>query len=201
MSVSAGGDAAGRIRAAVPGGAMFKVIDHPLAADLLTVLRDRHTEPPEFRETAERLGYLLVAEALADMSTDEVAIETPLEHTQGHARQLSELSGAGHGVGPSGVAGLCLYRRPVGDRELEPVDRHGIPGGGHDGVDDGAGVTDLPHARPNRVLGPVAEVPPALVGPFVLGGERVVHRSDVGAVHTRRSQGPDELLCGLGSGG
>ena len=62
---------------------MFKVIDHPLAADLLTVLRERHTEPPEFRETAERLGYLLVAEALADMPTDEVDIETPLEHTKG----------------------------------------------------------------------------------------------------------------------
>lgn len=73
-----------RIRAGVPGGNMFRVIDHPLAADLLTVLRDRHTEPPEFRETAERLGYLLVAEALTDMPLDEVEIETPLEHTTGH---------------------------------------------------------------------------------------------------------------------
>lgn len=59
------------------------VISHPLAADLLTVLRDRHTEPPEFRQTAERLGYLLVAEALSDMPLDEVAIETPLEHMKG----------------------------------------------------------------------------------------------------------------------
>lgn len=59
------------------------ILDHPLAADLLTILRDRHTEPPQFRQIAERLGYLLIAEALSDMPTDEVDIETPLEATVG----------------------------------------------------------------------------------------------------------------------
>ncbi len=62
------------------------ILDHPLAADLLTVLRDKDTEPPEFRQIAERLGYLLVAEAMSDMSTVDVEIETPLESTNG--RQL-----------------------------------------------------------------------------------------------------------------
>lgn len=59
------------------------ILEHPLAADLLTVLRDKETAPPQFRQIAERLGYLLVAEALADMSTDEIDIETPLEKTVG----------------------------------------------------------------------------------------------------------------------
>lgn len=59
------------------------ILDHPLATDLLTVLRDKDTEPPTFRQIAERLGYLLVAEALSDMATDEVEIETPLESTTG----------------------------------------------------------------------------------------------------------------------
>lgn len=59
------------------------ILDHPLAADLLTILRDKDTEPPEFRQIAERLGYLLVADALSDMSTDEIDIETPLEATTG----------------------------------------------------------------------------------------------------------------------
>jgi uracil phosphoribosyltransferase len=58
-------------------------LDHPLASDLLTTLRSKDTEPPEFRQIAERLGYLLVAEALSDMTTDEEAIETPLEETTG----------------------------------------------------------------------------------------------------------------------
>jgi uracil phosphoribosyltransferase len=62
------------------------ILDHPLAADLLTVLRNQETQPPEFRQIAERLGYLLVAEALADMTTVDVQIETPLEQTTG--RQL-----------------------------------------------------------------------------------------------------------------
>lgn len=59
------------------------VLDHPLASDLLTTLRDKDTEPPEFRQIAERLGYLLVAEALSDMTTHEEGIETPLEETTG----------------------------------------------------------------------------------------------------------------------
>ncbi|MDP9494221.1 MAG: uracil phosphoribosyltransferase [Actinomycetota bacterium] len=60
------------------------ILNHPLAADLLTVLRRAATEPPEFRQTAERLGYLLVAEALSDMPADEVDITTPLEEMKGN---------------------------------------------------------------------------------------------------------------------
>ena len=59
------------------------ILDHPLAGDLLGVLRSKDTEPPEFRQTAERLGYLLVAEAISDMAVDEVEITTPLEVTSG----------------------------------------------------------------------------------------------------------------------
>lgn len=59
------------------------VLDHPLAADLLTVLRNKDTEPPEFRQIAERLGYLLVAEALSDMTSREISVVTPLEETTG----------------------------------------------------------------------------------------------------------------------
>lgn len=59
------------------------ILDHPLAAELLTILRNQDTEPPEFRQIAERLGYLLVAEALSDMPTVEEKIETPLEATTG----------------------------------------------------------------------------------------------------------------------
>src|SRR5688572_24176672 len=62
------------------------ILDHPLAADLLAILRRKETEPPEFRQIAERLGYLLVAEALSDMTTVDIEIDTPLEKTSG--RQL-----------------------------------------------------------------------------------------------------------------
>ncbi len=59
------------------------VLNHPLASDLLTILRNEQTNPPEFRQIAERLGYLLVAEALSDMPTDPVEISTPLEPMTG----------------------------------------------------------------------------------------------------------------------
>ncbi len=61
------------------------LLSHPLALDLLTVLRSAETEPPEFRQTAERLGYLLVAEALSDMPTSSHPIDTPLEAMTGEA--------------------------------------------------------------------------------------------------------------------
>lgn len=59
------------------------VVDHPLAHDYLTVLRDRATDSPRFRQTARRLAYLLVAEATADMPTEEVDLDTPLERSTG----------------------------------------------------------------------------------------------------------------------
>lgn len=61
----------------------ISILEHPLAADLLTILRAKETPPPQFRQIAERLGYLLVAEALSDMATTEIDIETPLEATKG----------------------------------------------------------------------------------------------------------------------
>ena len=60
------------------------VVDHPLAATYLTTLRDRATDSPRFRQTARRLAYLLVAEAVSDMDTVEVDLDTPLERTSGH---------------------------------------------------------------------------------------------------------------------
>lgn len=59
-------------------------LEHPLARHYLTVLRDRDTEPEEFRSAARRLCYALVMEATRDLPTDEVTITTPLEETAGH---------------------------------------------------------------------------------------------------------------------
>jgi uracil phosphoribosyltransferase len=63
--------------------AAFTVLDHPLAGDLLTRLRDRATGPAEYRALTRRLGTLLVAEATRDMATGPVQVETPLERVEG----------------------------------------------------------------------------------------------------------------------
>ena len=60
------------------------VIDHPLARHYLTVIRDRTTEPQQFRAAAKGLTYSLVLEATKRLPLVEMDIETPLEPTQGY---------------------------------------------------------------------------------------------------------------------
>lgn len=65
------------------------VVDHPLAEHLLTSLRDRTTAPPVFRTLSKRLALALALEAIRDMPTEEVAVQTPLEPAKG--RLLGDL--------------------------------------------------------------------------------------------------------------
>ena len=58
------------------------VVDHPLASHLLASLRDRETPPPVFRTLAKRLALTLALEAVRDIPTEEVYVETPLERTR-----------------------------------------------------------------------------------------------------------------------
>ena len=59
------------------------VLDHPLAAHLITHLRDRTTKPAAFRALATQLSVLLAIEATNDLETEEKTIETPLETATG----------------------------------------------------------------------------------------------------------------------
>jgi uracil phosphoribosyltransferase len=61
----------------------FRLLEHPLAGDLLTRLRDRDTGPAEYRALTRRLGILLVVEATRDMATTAAVVDTPLERFQG----------------------------------------------------------------------------------------------------------------------
>jgi uracil phosphoribosyltransferase len=67
------------------------VLDHPLAAHLITHLRDRTTKPAAFRALATQLSVLLAIEATNDLETEEKTIETPLETTIGHVLRRQPL--------------------------------------------------------------------------------------------------------------
>ena len=54
------------------------LVDHPLVHDALVSLRDKHTTPEHFRRAATRISVLLAAEALKDLPTNDVTVETPL---------------------------------------------------------------------------------------------------------------------------
>lgn len=54
------------------------IVNHPLVHDALVSLRDQRTTPEHFRRAATRISVLLVAEALHDVPTTGVTVDTPL---------------------------------------------------------------------------------------------------------------------------
>jgi uracil phosphoribosyltransferase len=59
------------------------LVDHPLVHDALVALRDRHTPPERFRCAAKRISVLLAAEALRDLPSARVTVESPIGPADG----------------------------------------------------------------------------------------------------------------------
>jgi uracil phosphoribosyltransferase len=59
------------------------VVDHPLAAQLLTRLRDRDTDRAVFRQAVEELSVMLLFEATRELVTEAVTVQTPLAAATG----------------------------------------------------------------------------------------------------------------------
>jgi len=70
---------------------MLHILNHPLAAHILTHLRDRTTKPATFRTLAYQVSLLLALEATRDLATEDQLIDTPLEKVTGRvlARPLA----------------------------------------------------------------------------------------------------------------
>jgi uracil phosphoribosyltransferase len=66
----------------------LKILEGALKEELLTTLRNRETPPKEFRENLERLGTLLISEALKDVKTRTVNLKTPV--SDGNFRRISQ---------------------------------------------------------------------------------------------------------------
>ncbi len=59
------------------------IADHPLITHKLTVLRDKNTPSPVFRQLVEELVTLLAYEATRDVRVDKVVIDTPVTKADG----------------------------------------------------------------------------------------------------------------------
>jgi uracil phosphoribosyltransferase len=57
---------------------MLHVSNHPLVADCMAGLRDRTTDPEEFRTLSRKLITMLLYEATADLPVRRGSVETPL---------------------------------------------------------------------------------------------------------------------------
>ncbi len=59
------------------------IADHPLITHKLTVLRDKQTPSPVFRELVDELMTLLAYEATRDVRTEKVVVQTPVAPADG----------------------------------------------------------------------------------------------------------------------
>lgn len=55
------------------------ILEHPLIKHKISMLRDKNTGTNEFRKLIEEIAMLMGYEALRDLPTEEVEIETPIE--------------------------------------------------------------------------------------------------------------------------
>ena len=55
------------------------IIDHPLIRHKISMLRDKNTGTNEFRKLVEEIAMLMGYEAMRDLPTEDVEIETPIE--------------------------------------------------------------------------------------------------------------------------
>ena len=81
----------------------IQVVDHPLVAHKLTVLRDERTDSPTFRNLADELVTLLAYEATRDVRVEACDIVTPVAPTTG-----AKLASPGPLVVPILRAGLGM---------------------------------------------------------------------------------------------
>lgn len=99
----------------------LKVSSHPLVADSLVGLRDRTTEPEEFRELARKVITLLLYEATADLPVRHGKVQTPLKEALATwvEREVVAIPVLRAGLGILGPALELLPRVSVGYIGLE----------------------------------------------------------------------------------
>jgi uracil phosphoribosyltransferase len=63
----------------------YTIIEHPLVSHYLSVLRNKNTLKPEFKESLDRISYLLAGYVYSNLKTDEITVQTPLKKCRGKA--------------------------------------------------------------------------------------------------------------------
>lgn len=84
-------------------GPKVHIMDHPLVAHKLTIMRDKHTSVKDFREIVSEIGMLITYEATRDLPLTTKTIETPL-----CTADMPTLAGKKFAVVPILRAGLGL---------------------------------------------------------------------------------------------
>ncbi|MFA5404208.1 MAG: uracil phosphoribosyltransferase [Ignavibacteria bacterium] len=61
----------------------YAIIEHPLVSHYLSVLRNKNTTNPEFKESLDKISYLLASFVYETLKTDDITFLTPLKKCKG----------------------------------------------------------------------------------------------------------------------
>jgi uracil phosphoribosyltransferase len=155
------------------------VVDHPLAAQLLTRLRDEHTDRAGFRRAMDDLSGILVYEATRELPVEAFPITTPMGPTEGYRLRQPPL------VVPVLRAGLGMLGGVL--RHLPETDT-GFVGLARDEE------TFLPNAYMDSVPEDLGGRPVLVLDPMLATGGSLEHTCRVLA---ERGAGPLTCVCVL----
>ncbi len=156
------------------------VLDHPLVADSLAVIRDGSTPNEVFRRHVDRIGTLLVAEATRNLPTVKGKVTTPLAETDAHrlAERPLVVPVLRAGLGLLGPAQALLPQADVGfigvardEESFQPV----------------AYVDKLPSSVTGR--------PVIVLDPMLATGGSLAHACEL--LMERHPTGPITVICVL----
>ena len=136
------------------------ILDHPLIQHKITRLRDKNTGTAEFRQVACEIAMLMGYEALRDLETEEIEIETPIEKTKAPV-----IAGRNQAVVPILRAGLGMTE---GILSLLPTAKVGHIGMYRDEV------THKPHSYYCKLPSPINERIVILTDPMLATGGSAV---------------------------
>ena len=102
------------------------ITNHPLIQHKITKLRDKNTGTAEFRSIVSEIAMLMAFEAMRDLDTEDIPVETPIEMTEspviaGRKQAIIPILRAGLGmtdgilrlVPTAKVGHVGMYRDPV----------------------------------------------------------------------------------------
>ncbi|MBR3308093.1 MAG: uracil phosphoribosyltransferase [Lachnospiraceae bacterium] len=119
------------------------IMDHPLIQHKITRLRDKSTGTAEFRQIAGEIAMLMCYDALRDLETVDIDVETPIENTKSPV-----IAGKNQAVVPILRAGLGMTD---GILSLLPTAKVGHIGMYRDEV------THKPHSYYCKLPSPISE--------------------------------------------
>ena len=106
------------------------IMDHPLVAHKLTIMRDKNTSVKDFRELVSEIGMLITYEATRDLPMTTKHIETPICEMEAPTLAGKQVRSRPHPAGRSGSGGRRSAHGP-----LRPCGPHRyVPGRGDAGA-------------------------------------------------------------------